>query len=160
MTSAYEWQGRLIWAGSNTSTRPTGDSEQPFGYRASDVLPHNYIIAESYTCTPQQREEIEAYRDDTTRALYRNTIKSAYMKTKITFSTRPLRLADKKAFMNWFTDRESSTQERKIQLVYWDDEASMYKTGYFYRPNMDFKIRKISNDDIWYDKVDIELIQY
>lgn len=122
-------------------------------------FPLEYIEYESYASTPKQREEIKAYRDENTRELYRIT--ASGMKTKITFTTRAnLHLADKIAIQKFFTDNESNAMQRKIYLSYWDDEQNQYNTGYFYRPNMNFKIVSISEDDIIYSKLDFELIEY
>lgn len=145
--------------------------------RTNAAFPNNYIAYDTYTCTPNQREEIKAYRDENTRELYRIT--AAGMKTKITFTTRgSLHKADKDAILNFFTSAESvdpdpatALKQRKIQLTFWDDENDTYRTSYFYRPNPTFKIKRIDKTnrfdrnnnriyDIVYNAVDFELIEY
>lgn len=122
-------------------------------------FPMKYINEASYASTPNQREEIKAYRNENTRDLVRVT--ASGKKSKIAFVTRPnLHLADKKAIQKWFTDAESDHTQRKIQIEFWNDESNDYKTGYFYRPNMDFKIIKCTNNDIIYDALTIELVEY
>lgn len=124
-------------------------------------LPLEYIELGSYDSTPNQREEIKAERDDNTRDLIRVT--AGGRKSAIHFKTRPnLTLDEKIAFTTWFTSRESNTDERKINLTFWNDEENAYKTGDFYRPNMKFPILRIeeSTNNIIYDSLEIDLIEY
>lgn len=140
-------------------------------------FPDQFIAYDTYTCTPNQREEIKAYRDENTRELFRITADG--MKTKITFSTRGnLHKADKETIQNFFVNAESQEEDsatahkqRKVQLTYWNDEDNIYKTSYFYRPNLQFKIigiKKTGNVDsgqnpiydIIYEAMDFELIEY
>lgn len=142
------------------------------------IFPMSYIEYDTYTCTPNQREEVKAYRDENTRELFRIT--ASGMKTKITFSTRKtLHKADKVAILKFFTDEEAldvddpitALKQRKVQLTYWNEEEDTYKTSYFYIPNMQFKVKHIyptnkfdrNNNriyDIVYEALDFELIEY
>lgn len=129
----------------------SGNSVTPF--------PNRYIALESWSSTPNQREEIKAYRDDNTRELTRVTAQGK--KSVFSFKTRKyLHLADKQAIQTFFTSSESDPNQRKIQLTFWNEENNDYATGYFYRPNMPFKIYKITEDDIIYDEMSFELIEY
>ena len=134
-------------------------------------FPEKYMSLESWSSTPNQREEIKAYRDDNTRNLTRVT--AAGRKSVFSFETREnLHLADVNAIKSFFISHESNTDERKIKLAFWNEEAGDYLTGYFYRPNMAFPIKQIirkpvrinnTNDtyvDIIYGKLSFELIQY
>lgn len=123
------------------------------------IFPLKYIAYESWETTPNQREEIKAYRDDNTRNLTRVTAQGK--KSKITFSTRDnLTLEQKIEIQNFFTSHEVSAEERKIQITFWNDEDNDYKTGYFYRPNTSFKIAHITEDNIFYKALKIELVEY
>ena len=123
------------------------------------IFPDRYIALESWDSTPNQREEIKAYRDDNTRNLTRITAQGK--KSTFSFKTRKyLHLADKMEIQKFFTDSEVDANQRKIQLTFWNEEDNDYKTGYFYRPNMKFQIYKISNDDIIYNEMSFELIEY
>lgn len=134
-----------------TVTRGTSEVDVPF--------PNKYIALESWESTPNQREEIKAYRDDNTRNLTRITAQGR--KSKITFKTRKkLHLAEKKEIQQFFTSSEVDADQRKIKLTFWNDESNSYKTGFFYRPNMTFKIYKITDNDIIYDEMSFELIEY
>ena len=142
------FQGYLF---KKTVTRGTSTVDVPF--------PNKYIALESWDSTPNQREEIKAYRDDNTRNLTRITAQGK--KSVFKFKTRKkLHLAEKKEIQQFFTDSETDPNQRKIQLTFWNDESNSYKTGYFYRPNMTFKIYKITDDDIIYDEMSFELIEY
>lgn len=125
----------------------------------NEEFPLNYIAWESYDSTPNQREEIKAYRDENTRDLVRVTAKGK--KTKIKFTTKQgLHLNDKKTIQKWFTDAESNHAQRKINLKYWNDEDNKYETGDFYRPDINFKIRKVEENDLIYEALDITLVEY
>lgn len=122
-------------------------------------FPHQYIELKSWSSTPNQREEIRAYRDDNTRALTRIT--AAGRKSIFSFKTRPkLHLADKIAIQRFFTEVETNADERKIQLTFWNEETNSYQTGYFYRPNMPFPIYKITDDDIIYEQMTLDFVEY
>ena len=126
---------------------------------SGEIFPNKYIDWSSWSATPEQREEIVAYRDDNSRDLHRVTAQGK--KSIFSFNTRAnLQLADKIKILKFFTDNEVIPAERKIQLEYWNDATSEYKTGYFYRPNMQFKIIKMTNNNLWYDSLTIELIEY
>lgn len=123
------------------------------------IFPNNYILLESWSSTPNQREEIKAYREENSRDLHRIT--AAGKKSKWSFSVKPkIHLADKIIIQNFFTDAEVDADERKIELEYWNDETNTYETGYFYRPNTEFPIYKITNDDIIYNSIKITGVEY
>lgn len=133
----------------------------------NDIFPNKYIQLATWESTPNQREEIKAYRDDNTRDLFRIT--AAGRKTVFSFKTRPnLTKAQKEEIISFFTDHESDADERKITLTYWNDEEADYKTGDFYRPNMKFPIEQIVmihyqnriSYDIRYGELQIDLIEY
>lgn len=122
------------------------------------VFPVRYIQFDTYSTNPKQREELKAYRDDNSRELYRVTAQG--MKTKITFTVRPLHLADKMTLQSFFYDHETDHVQRKVWIEYWDDDSNSYSEGYFYRPNMEFAINHIGEDDIKYKELKMELIEY
>lgn len=125
----------------------------------NDIFPHEYILYESYSTLPNSREEVKAYRDDYTRNLTRVTATGT--KSSFSFKTRPyLHLADIENILKFFTSHESSAQERKIELTYWNNESLEYKTAYFYRADITFEIKKITDDDIIYNEAEISLVEY
>lgn len=125
----------------------------------SAVFPHKYIKLETYKGTPNQREEVDAYRDDYTRDLYREVADG--MKSTIEFSTVDgLTLAEKEEIQSFFNSCMTDAIERKVYLNYWDDETNQYDTGYFYLPNMTYTIRQIDSTNIIYNSLAYKLIEY
>ena len=123
------------------------------------IFPQKYIALESWDSTPDQREELKAYRDDNTRNLTRVT--AAGKKSIFSFTTREgLHLADKIIIQTFFTNGESDHEQRKINLEFWNEETNSYDTGDFYRPNMNFPIYKITEDDIIYKAMKFEFVEY
>ena len=123
------------------------------------IFPNSYIVYEGWDSTPNQREEIKAWRDDNTRDLYRITAQGT--KNSLTFKVKEnLHLADKIAIQKFFTDAEINHLERKVELEYWNDEDNEYKTAYFYRPDIKFTMKKITDDDIIYKEFTIDLVEY
>jgi hypothetical protein len=128
-------------------------------FRVRQTFPNKYIQYNSWSSTPNQREEIKAYRDDNTRKLTRVT--ASGKKSVFSFKVRGnLHLAEKKEIQEFFTSAETNHEQRKVNLKFWDDENNEYKTGTFYRPNMPFPIVKITEDDIIYGELTIECIEY
>lgn len=128
-------------------------------FTIKQVFPNKYIQFNSWTSTPNQREELKAYRDDNTRNLTRVT--AAGKKSVFSFKVRnPLHLEDKILIQKFFTDAEIDQEQRKVNLRFWDDEKNEYRTGTFYRPNMKFPIIRITDDDIVYGELTIECIEY
>ena len=117
-----------------------------------------YIQFDTYMSTPNQREEIDAYRDDNTRELYRETADG--MKTAIKFTTMPVNIEKKIAIQNFFKNATVIDKERKVYLTYWNDEDNVYKDSYFYIPDIQFTIKRITDNDIFYEPLDIDLIEY
>nr|DAT76591.1 MAG TPA: hypothetical protein [Caudoviricetes sp.] len=127
--------------------------------RTDTIFPNDYILYSSWKSTPNQREEIKAYRDDNTRELYRVTAEG--QKSIFQFDTIDgLSLQDKINIQNFFTSAEINTKERKVQLEFWNEENNQYSIGYFYRPNMEFTIQDISEDDITYSSLTFEFVEY
>lgn len=125
------------------------------------IFPMKYINYESWNSTPKQREEIKAYRDDNTRDLTRITADG--MKSVFAFETRTnLHLEEKIEIQSFFTSAESDSHQRKIRLQYWNDDSNTYETADFYRPDMNFPIRKIleKEKDIIYGSLKFEFVEY
>lgn len=131
--------------------------------KTNKIFPSEYILTETWNSTPKQREEIKAYRDDNTRDLTRVTAQGT--KSVFSFETRNnLHLEDKIAIQKFFTDAEEDTEEahlqRKVQLQYWNDETNQYETSYFYRPDIQFTIKKITTNDILYNSFKFDFVEY
>ena len=123
------------------------------------TFPNQYIAYESWSSTPDQREELVAYRDDNTRDLVRVTAEGK--KSIFSFNVRDgIHLAQKEEIQRFFTDAETDHTQRKVQLEFWNEETNSYDTGYFYRPNMPFPIKKITDNDIIYGELTLEFVEY
>ena len=48
----------------------------------------------------------------------------------------------------------------KIELEFWNDETNQYEIGYFYRPDTEFPIYKITSNDIIYNSLKITGVEY
>ena len=122
-------------------------------------FPHKYIKEGSYSINPDQREELKVRRDDYTRDLYRITALGE--KTAIDFTTRDnLHLKQIDEIQNFFLNHEVNAKERKIQLYFWNTATMTYDSGYFYRPNMDFPIKKIGKTDMTFGELKLEFVEY
>ena len=129
---------------------------------SNEVLPLQYIKWDTYKTTPNQREEIKAYRDDNTRDLTRVTAEGK--KTTMEFKLRDMWLEDMMEFQGWLgrgiENLQEAHEQRKIELEFWDAEENVYRTAYFYVPNMDYTILRITDDSIRYKEQTIKFIQY
>ena len=121
------------------------------------ILPHKYIQLDTYQSIPNQRIELSAYRDSNTD-LHRVT--SQNYKTTIKFDTMPLTLEQKIDLQTKMQAGLVNATERKYQVNYWNDEDNQYDTKYFYIPDVAFPIHSITENDIRYNPVSFEFIQY
>ena len=117
-----------------------------------------YIQFDTYSSSPNQREEILAIRDDNTRDLFRVTAEGT--KTALVFDTKAVDLEGKIAIQDFFRNAMVDELQRKVKLTYWNDEDNVYKTTYFYIPDIKFKIKRITKDNIFYRPLTIDLIEY
>lgn len=121
------------------------------------VLPHKYIQLSSYDTTPNQRTELSAYRDND-NSLHRNT--SPNHKTTIKFTTLSLNLLEKQEIQRIMSYGLVNSTERKYEVTYWNDEINAYTTSYFYMPDVNYQINKIDDNNIKYNPISFELIEY
>ena len=125
----------------------------------SKIVQNKYLAYDDYTATPNQRTEVEAYRD-LNNLLHRDT--SPNFKTKIDFNTRPLYLEEKIDLQSTFASGLVNRAQRKYNVTYWDDDQNTYKTGVFYMPDVDYKIINVDEEtkNILYNKMRFALIEY
>lgn len=121
-------------------------------------FPHKLIAKETYQATPLQRTEIKAYRDSN-NLLRRVT--SPNNKTKITFSTKDgLTLSEMQTIRNVLNGAMTNSQQRKLDVEYWDDELLAYRTMTAYMPDITYIPKKITADNIIYTAVNFTFIEY
>ena len=126
----------------------------------NEILPNKYLYYDSYSATPNQRTEIEAYRDDYTQELFRTT--SEGVKTKIEATIKPMWLEDKMEYMDIIKNGLVDKLQRKYEVTYWNDEDASYSTGYFYIPDTQFSIHRIDTEknSMLYNAFKLTLIEY
>ena len=127
------------------------------GGSGGEILPMDYMKAEGYKVTPNQRMESEAKRDITGH-LHRVTV--PHTASKIEFNTPVLTNRQVNAMMSRIRSHWTSVAERKIYLEYYDPEFDEYGTGDFYMPDIDFPIKRVDGDMIYYGEIRIAFIEY
>lgn len=124
----------------------------------SDALPTSLLTVSSYKITPDQRTEMDAWRDSN-NLLHRVT--AVNHKTKIEFNTKPLlTIAEKQTLFNVISRGLLDARQRKYSLTYWDTETDVYKTGTFYMPDTDYTVSDVRNGVIIYDSLRLAFIEY
>ncbi len=126
------------------------------------ILPNSFILADGWESTPNQRVEINAYRDANV-LLHRET--SENFKTKITLNIREMNLAERRAFdavIGLATLSINDKKQRKLMVTYWNDEDLEYRTGTMYMTDTTYSIHTVNEvtPDINYNEFTIELIEY
>ena len=125
------------------------------------IMPNGYLLVEGWESTPNQRTEIDAYRDGN-NVLHRET--SENFKSKIVMSVANLDLADKMRFLDIVNSGMIDTKERKVDVTYWNDEINQYITSPtgFYIPDIKWVIESVDEEEknIHYKKFTITLIEY
>lgn len=124
------------------------------------VFPNQYLSFDNNTSTPNQRTEIDAYRDGN-NLLHRQT--SPNYKTKLEYTIKEgLTLEQKIEWQNIVKSGLVNAQQRKYQVTYWNDEINDYKTMTAYIPDTEYPIQRIDQKSgtIYYQSVRLALIEY
>lgn len=123
------------------------------------ILPNSYMYTDGYESTPNQREQLKAYRDGN-RLLHLET--SPNHKTTIKMNIRELWTDEKEAFQNVIKAAYLNERQRKIAVTYWNDEDNVYKYGEFYYPDITFSVHQIDEvkKQAQYNSFEIELIEF
>ncbi len=118
------------------------------------------MVIDGSDSIPNQREEIEAYRDDYSRDLYRITADG--MKTKQTFRFRKLTDRQLLALKNVMKNSLVNEKERKYYIEFWNDETMQYETGDFYIPDITYKRSMIDEERkvLIYGEFEMNIIEY
>ena len=127
------------------------------GGSGGTVLPMTYMKAEGYKVTPNQRMESEAKRD-VEGYLHRVTV--PHTASKIEFNTPILTNRQVNAMMSLIRNHWISAAERKLLIEYYDPETDSYKSGYVYIPDIDFPIKRVDGNMIYYGEIRIAFIEY
>lgn len=117
-------------------------------------IPLRYMKLDSYKSSPDQRQDLDSYRD-ADGVLHRTVL--AHTATKIEFETPYMHRADLEALINGIKANYIDALSRDVTLTYYDDETQTYKTGHFYLPGtMTFEVY---NKDI-YNSCRFAFIEY
>lgn len=125
-------------------------------------LPNSFLVADGWESTPNQRMELDAYRDANV-LLHRET--AANYKTKIKLNIRELTLAERVALDNVIGLAllpATDARQRRVSVTYWNDESLSYVSGIFYIPDLTYVIHRVDeeNNDIEYQPFSLTLIEY
>lgn len=113
------------------------------GPSGSEVeIPLEYMRAETYTVTPNQRMEWSAERD-VNGYLHRVTVQN--QPPKIEFSTPLMTNSDINALNTILSTAYSDASERKLRVTYYDPESDSYKTHDCYMPDVHYSIRNVDS---------------
>lgn len=121
------------------------------------VLPTKYIASDGYVTTPNQRTELEAYRDAN---ILLHRVTSTNFKTTIMLTTTPMSLSDKRNFQEIIESGMINSIERKVVVTYWNDETNSYTTGYFYISDPTYSTLGYFGGERWYKPVTYQLTEY
>lgn len=120
-------------------------------------LPNKYITSDGYVTTPNQRTELEAYRDANI-LLYRLT--SPNYKTSISLTLCPMSASDKKEVQRIIESGMMNTVERKVDVTYWNEEINSYSRGVFYISDVTYSLMGRYGGENWYKPVTYQLTEY
>ena len=95
------------------------------------AIPLKYMKLDSYQTSPDQRQDLDSYRD-ADGILHRTVL--PHTASKVEFETPPLLVDDFRKLVNGIRANYTNTLERSCTLTYYDDETDSYKSGQFYLP--------------------------
>lgn len=125
-------------------------------------LPNSFLLADGWESTPNQRVEIDAYRDANV-LLHRET--SSNFKTKLKLNIREMNLTERIAFDNvigFATLSVNDKKQRKVFITYWNDETLEYSSGSFYITDGTYVVHRVDEEskDIEYNPFSMTLVEY
>ena len=95
------------------------------------TIPLQFIKLESYKSAPDQRQDLDSYRD-ADGYLHRTVL--PHTATKIEFETPYMYMKDFQALLQGIRSNFLGDLARDCNLTYYDEETDSYKTGHFYMP--------------------------
>ena len=128
----------------------------------SYAIPEEYILTESYKVNPDQRQDVDSYRD-LNQDLHRNV--SSHYKSIVEISTRKnLREDQFRTLISGIRSEFKSVKERKVKIHYWNAETGSYDSGDFYWVQPNITILRIENHQGTrvpiYDSLTLRFIEY
>lgn len=128
----------------------------------SVVLPNSFLLAEGWESTPNQRVELDAYRDS---AVLLHRVTADNTKSKIKLNIREMTLQERIALNNVINIASlprADKKQRRVTCTYWNDEMLEYVTGVFYISDITYVIYRVDEieKDIEYNPFTITLTEY
>ena len=127
----------------------------------SVTLPNSFLLAGGWEETPNQRTELDAYRDADI-LLHRET--SSNYKSKFKITVRELTLSEMEAFREVLNSAVVNETERKLDITYWNTEELDYVHSItnFYLTDTTYKIDTIDElkKNINYESFTMTFIEY
>jgi hypothetical protein len=125
----------------------------------ADVFPLSFVYANSYTVTPNRRQDLDSARN-ADGVLERNVLE--HTATTISFQTKPMWNSEMNQMMTFIRNHYSVELEKKISMEYYCPDLDDYKTGEFYIPDIAFSINMVDNEHnrILYNGFQLEFIEY
>lgn len=121
-------------------------------------IPNKYIVMDTYKCVPDQRQDVDSYRD-LNQDLQRNV--SAHYKSIVQFETRAgLSETSLRTLINLIQSYFEDAHERKIKIEYFNTDTGNYSTGHFYMVQPNYQIIRIEGNELFYNKMEIKFIEY
>ena len=121
-------------------------------------FPMDYIAADSYSITPNQRMESSANRA-TSGKLVRETVN--HTASKIEFETPPITNKEVAAMNLLFSNAFTNALKREMDIRYYDPETDTYKEGHIYMPDTQYPIYRVdlNTNTIYYQKLRFAMIE-
>lgn len=94
-------------------------------------IPLTYMKLESYKSAPDQRQDLDSFRD-ADGYLHRTVL--PHTATKVEFETPYMIMADFQRLMQGIRSNLTGTLARDCTLTYYNEETDSYKSGHFYMP--------------------------
>lgn len=117
-----------------------------------------YLTAEGFKCTPDQRQDKDSYRDGY-GILHRNVLPGVTSTLELT-TLDGLNVDQVAAFKEAIESGIINSMERKLTLTYWNDERMAYCTDTFYMPDMTFTYSRIQDNTLIYKSTTFKFIGY
>lgn len=125
----------------------------------ADVFPLSFVYKNSYTVTPNRRQDIDPTRN--ANGVLERTVLD-HMPSTISFKTKPMYNQEVNELMKFIRNHYSVEKEKKIVIEYYCPDLDDYKTGEFYVPDISFQIDMVDVEKkkILYREFQLDFIEY
>lgn len=122
------------------------------------IFPLGMIKAESYDIKPNQRQDLDSYRD-MDGVLHRNALE--HTASKIEWETKALLSNIQVAELcNQLKNAYDNYAERKVSVTYYNPETDDYESGTFYMSDASYKPYVATDTYVKYNSTRYALIEY